>query len=95
MLALRLAQTGPGRADRGDVEAATNNPLQLRETSALTQCPAVLHRAEQRVVEACTVSPLLVGAAWTGYESMLRPSPAANAAAFDNGIFAAIGWRML
>src|SRR5207249_5149655 len=57
LLALRLGQTGPGRADRqprhrGDVEAAANDRCQLRETAALPQRPAVLHRVEQRVVEA-------------------------------------------
>src|SRR5207244_2497179 len=57
LLALCLRKGGPGRADRksrhrSDVETAANNRLKLRETAALAQCPAILHRAEQRVVEA-------------------------------------------
>jgi hypothetical protein len=56
LLALRLRQTGPGRADRqprhrSDVEAAANDWFQLRETTALTQYSAVFHRAEQRVIQ--------------------------------------------
>jgi len=57
LLALRLAQRSPGRADRqprhrGDVEAAANDRLQLREAPALAERPAILHRAEQRIVKA-------------------------------------------
>src|SRR5947207_10926357 len=55
LLALALAQTGPRGPDReprhrGDVEAAANDRVELREAPALAKYPAVLHRAEQRVV---------------------------------------------
>jgi len=56
LLPLRLGQGGPGRADRqprhrGNIEGLANDRLQLRKTPALPEDPAVLHRAEQRVVE--------------------------------------------
>ena len=56
LLALRLAQTGPGRANRkphhrANVEGAANDRRQSREAPALAQTPAILHRVEQSVVE--------------------------------------------
>src|SRR5262249_45925140 len=55
-LTLRLGQACPGGTDRqprhrSDVEAAANDRLQLRETTAMTQYPAVFHRTEQRVIK--------------------------------------------
>src|SRR6516165_7451773 len=57
LLALRLAQTGPCRADRqprhrSDVKAASNDRIELGEPAPLPKRPAVLHRVEQSVVEA-------------------------------------------
>src|SRR5882672_4425257 len=57
LLALRLGQRGPGRTDRqprhrGDVKGPANDRLQLRKAPALPERPAVLHRAEECVVEA-------------------------------------------
>src|SRR5260370_406082 len=57
LLPLGFAQSGPGRADRQaghrrNVESPANDRLQLLETPALPECAAVLHRAEEGIVEA-------------------------------------------
>jgi len=54
---LGLGQSIPRRADRqsghrANVEGPANDRLQLRKTPALPERPAILHRAEQRIVEA-------------------------------------------
>src|SRR5215831_19727887 len=57
LLVLDVAQTCPGGPNReschrGNIEATTDDRIDLLEPPALTQHPSVLHRAEQRVVEA-------------------------------------------
>ena len=56
LLPLRIGQSGPRRADREpghrwDIEGPENDRLKLCKTPALPECAAVLHRAEQRIVE--------------------------------------------
>jgi len=50
---------------RGNVDAAANNRLELRETAALAQCLSTLHCAEQRVIEALHS---IAAARWRGME---------------------------
>src|SRR5262249_52794033 len=57
LLALSVTQTGPSPAEGeprhlGNVKAAANNRVESGEAPALTEGPAVFHRAEQSIVEA-------------------------------------------
>src|SRR5207302_7541006 len=63
LLPLGLGQGGPRRAYRQashgrDIKGLADDRRQLREPSALPERPAVLHRAEQRVIKAPGRYPL-------------------------------------